>query len=219
VGGLLSIFLEIGWQLLVSLAVQVSVFPVGFCYFDRPVANIFPVHLLQCTQEVIRFREWDKTVAFSFTCSSIPDDPCHLEGSISPENTSKDLIIDLISKISTKNAIVILGPIFHGFILPDFSGSFSQNFDRFVFLFLDLFALVTNDFIFLFFLALTCLLNLRFFFGHLFFGIFLLVFWLCYFAQVEIFVLEHVVKLLIEKFQLLVFWQFDCLFDWVIHLL
>ena len=132
---LLSIFLEIRRQQLISCTVYISLFPTGFHQFNRTISDMFAIHLLQSVEKISRISKWNKSIPSSFTCSPISYYSRHLKRRVSPKYTCEYLVINFVSQISTEYSIVILRPILHSLIFPNFSSRFPHYFSMWLFLF------------------------------------------------------------------------------------
>ncbi len=126
VGFFLAVCFEIRWKQLVLSTIYVSIFPVTFNYFCWSISNILSIHLLQHVQEISWLSKWYKPIPPGLASPSISDYSSHIKRGIScPKYIWKNLISCLITQVSHKNPIVVFGPLFHCFVLPDYASNLS----------------------------------------------------------------------------------------------
>lgn len=209
---LLSIFLEIRRQILISGTVEVTFFPVRFHQFDRSVAYMFAVHLLQTPQKVISILKRNKSITSTLACASVSDHSGHLKWREPSKDTWQDLVVDLVTEVAAKYSVIIFRPILHSLVLPDFSCCLSQSvlfYFLFLLLLLYLFTIlrfaVPFPFVLVFFFLFIIIRGSFLIFHFLRFDLFFC-FWL---RVIDVFVFKHHVELIIKLFNFLFFWQLD----------
>jgi hypothetical protein len=58
--------------------------------------------------------------------SAIPHYSCHVEGAVAAEDAGEDLVVDFVAEVAAEYAVVVLGPVLHRFVLPDFACGLSE---------------------------------------------------------------------------------------------
>jgi len=115
-------------KLIIFLGSKWASFPVALWKLYRTISNIFALHFFKSLQEILRIKETHKPKSFGFLWALVPNNSSPWERGKFFKGIRKHIISHFISKIATKDSIVIVLPQCHIWINPDFTCWFTHWF-------------------------------------------------------------------------------------------